>query len=352
MRHVLTCLLLLTLAGCSDPLANMARLGDVDLDARAGTAEVASVESADSAQATTARTQIADEDKPRSGLLGFLRRQADQAKAKPASDPVAEAVEAEVKLAAAPADAAPDDADLSGADQPSAAAAKPAAPRKGLFGALFGGDTKPDPAQNTRQAALPAPNVTDAADPAPDRADDPAPRKARKSAKGPKPGAPDYAQVGPGQTLPYGKIARLCGVSARKMGKRVETYPKLGNRYTLYDSAPGATGPRNFYLTGFDDGCARQFTAALVLFGTPETYEQIHYGAPSSTQPKAATDKAYERLKSRVCGVGRGKPCGAKIKRLSRDTTFVSIYERFGNNARWTTMLVHDGEVMALDTKS
>ncbi|MCT4556061.1 MAG: hypothetical protein N4A53_15360 [Pelagimonas sp.] len=351
MRHILPCVLVLALAGCGDPLAQLPKLNDVQLDETAGTADVIADDAADGDQSPqTARTDIPADQKPRGGLLGFLRRQADAAK-DPVARAVEDAVQEEVQLAALPP--AP-------ADQPSTDAEPP---RKGLFGALFGGGQdraeSAEPGEGEeQQAALPPTTARKSKVPQDKEAQDSEPqaqetrRKPRKASKSPKPGAPDYAQVGPGQTLPYGQVARLCGVSARKLGKRAETYPKLGNRYTLYDSQPEATGPRNFYLTGFDDGCARQFTAALVLFGTPEIYEQIHYGAPSDTQPKAATDKAYDRLKSRICGVGRGKPCGDKMNRLSRDTTFVTIYERFGNNARWTTMLVHDGQVLALDTKS
>lgn len=47
----------------------------------------------------------------------------------------------------------------------------------------------------------------------------------------------------------------------------------------------------------------------------------------------------------------RREPCGARIKRLERDTVFLSIYERFGDNARWKNLLLHNGDLLAQDVK-
>ena len=176
--------------------------------------------------------------------------------------------------------------------------------------------------------------------------------KPRRAGSAPRPGAPDYREVPLGTRLPYGEIARVCDVPKRKLGKKVEGYPARGSRYVLYDGQPGATSAHSFYLTGFKDNCARTFTAALVLFGSPESYEQIHYGPSGDSQPLSETDKAYEKVKRRVCGVRQGKPCTKKMKKLSRDTVFVSVYERFGSNPRWKNILLHDGEVVAMDVKS
>jgi hypothetical protein len=159
------------------------------------------------------------------------------------------------------------------------------------------------------------------------------------------------SEVAPGTVLPYGKVARICGLSDRQMGSRVEVYPERRGAYALYDSAPQSTGLRTFYLTGFDDGCARQFSAAVAVLAGAESHEQLRYGLPAEVHPYSTTDKAYEQLKSRVCKVGRGKPCGNRINRLDRDTVFVSIYERFGSNAQWHTLLVHGGDVLAQDRK-
>ena len=168
---------------------------------------------------------------------------------------------------------------------------------------------------------------------------------------GPDPSAPDYRIVEMGTTLPYGILARVCNVPNRQLGTRVDRYPENRNTYALYDSQPGNTAPHTYFVTGFKDGCARQFTAALAVFGSPETHEQLRYGLPSKVQPYSQTDAAYEKLKSRICRVGRGKPCGSSMSRLARDTVFVSVYERFGSNPIWKTILLHDGEVVETDIR-
>ncbi|MEL7154578.1 MAG: hypothetical protein AAFN51_12455, partial [Pseudomonadota bacterium] len=59
-----------------------------------------------------------------------------------------------------------------------------------------------------------------------------------------------------------------------------------------------------------------------------------------------------EGVKSKVCRVGRQKPCGTRIKRLERTTVFVTTYERFTDNARWADILLHDGSVLASSFKA
>ncbi|MBV7394270.1 hypothetical protein [Mameliella sediminis] len=213
------------------------------------------------------------------------------------------------------------------------------APKRGLLG-LFGAKAA------AAKGEVPDPGATEAADPV-ELAEVSAPARARP----PRRGAPDAREVPFGATLPYGALARVCDAPRRKLGKKVEGYPERGSKFVLYDSAPASTGPRSFYLTGFSDGCARQFTAALVIFGSPESYEQIHYGPSGEALPVSETDEAYEKLKRRVCGVRKGKPCGSKMNRLARNTVFVSVYERFGSNPRWKNILLHDGEVLAMDMK-
>ncbi len=166
------------------------------------------------------------------------------------------------------------------------------------------------------------------------------------------PNAPDALQVPAGTVLPYGKLARMCDGNPKSMGKEVAHYPERSPKYRLYDTAPGSATAHTFLLTGFPDGCARQFTAALALFGGPGMHETLRYGLPAKTQPYSETDRAYERVKSAVCKVGKNKPCGAKLSRLEKDTVFLSVYERFGDNARWANILLHDGAVMAQDLKS
>lgn len=169
--------------------------------------------------------------------------------------------------------------------------------------------------------------------------------------RGPSGGASAEAQavseIAPGEVLPYGRVARICGLSKEQMGKRIAAYPEQSPVYVLFDSDPGNTGPHTFFLTGFDDGCARQFTASVAVFGTVEMHEQLRYGLPAELHPYGETDKAYEELKSKLCGVPRGAPCGDKVVRLSKRTVFLSIYERYTENAQWSDLLLHDGDVLA-----
>lgn len=162
----------------------------------------------------------------------------------------------------------------------------------------------------------------------------------------------DVPDVTPNTVLPYGEVARVCDLPRSRMGKKVAQFPERRPRHRLYDSDPGNTGPHTFYLTGFDDGCARQFTASVALFGSVGMHEQLRYGLPAEVQPYSKTDKSYEKLKSRVCGMPRKKPCGSKLSRLESNTVFLSIYEKFGGNERWSNLLLHDGRLLAQDTKS
>tara|TARA_R110002049_G_scaffold29972_1_gene101881 strand:+ start:58136 stop:58897 length:762 start_codon:yes stop_codon:yes gene_type:complete len=153
-----------------------------------------------------------------------------------------------------------------------------------------------------------------------------------------------------GTRLPFGQVARVCAAVGEKLGAKVKDGSARG--YQLFDSAPGGAGARTFYITGFSDGCPRQLTAANVLLGAPSFYEQLRYGPGGENLPYGETDKAYDTVKSLVCGAGRGKPCGRKIGKLDKTTFFVSAYEHRGDNARWSEVLVHDGAVMAAAVKS
>lgn len=160
----------------------------------------------------------------------------------------------------------------------------------------------------------------------------------------------NVVDVPQGTTLPFGEVARVCDVKGNDLGRELPETAARG--YRLYDSRPGGSGPRAFYITGFADGCPRQLTAANVLFATPSTYERLHYGPGGENLPRAGTDAAYEKIKAQVCGTGRGKPCGRRLSRLDRSTFFVSAYRRLGETTRWTEALVHDGTVAAVAMKS
>jgi hypothetical protein len=139
----------------------------------------------------------------------------------------------------------------------------------------------------------------------------------------------------------------VCEARSKPLGTRVEKSETRGQTYSLYDSAPSGAGPRTFYVTGFADKCPRQFTAAMAMFGAPSMHEQLRYGKPSETYPYSDTDRAYERLKKRLCGVGPQKPCGSKIEFLERDTVFISTYENFSGTGRWADVLIHNSAVLA-----
>ena len=145
----------------------------------------------------------------------------------------------------------------------------------------------------------------------------------------------ELPEVDYGTMLPYGVMARRCATQRQPLGRK-----------------PAASGTRIFYITGFDDGCPRQVTAAHVLLGEPSFYEQLHYGPAGQHLTFGETDRAYEKVKGSVCGVRKGKPCGAKMKKLEREALFINAYERLSDNKRWSEQLIHDGTVVASEMKS
>ncbi len=190
------------------------------------------------------------------------------------------------------------------------APATPAPARAGLFGRLLGGTSK--------AAAAPAPT------------------------------GPDAQQVSMGTTLPFGVIATNCEVRGRDLGTKVDA----NAGYTLYDTFPNSTALRTHYITGFKDRCARQFTAATSLMGDIGTHEVVRYLPSNAKMDYSVTDSAYEAIKSSYCRVGHGQPCGAKLDRLAKTTSFITAYERFGSNPSWSNILVHDGGVVAMGPAS
>lgn len=223
-----------------------------------------------------------------------------------ADDPVSNAVAQ--AMADAPLPAAGIDSD--------AVAAQITAPTEspGFFGRLFGGARSPAQATDTSAVAS-APHVQSG-----------------------------MQQVTVGTKLPFGEIAINCDVSQRQLGTKVGT----ASGYTLYDTIPDATALRTHYITGFNDKCARQFTAATSMLGDIGTHEVVRY-LPSNTRvPYSATDRAYENLKSSFCGVGSRQPCGRRLDRLAKNTTFITVYRAFGSNPTWSNILLHKGDVMAM----
>lgn len=163
---------------------------------------------------------------------------------------------------------------------------------------------------------------------------------------------PDLQQVSAGTVMPFGQIARVCGMRGAEFGTQVDA----GAGYKLFDTIPKSTSPRPFYLTGFDDNCARTFTGAVVITGDVQTHEFVRYRPSNEAIPYTTTDATYEALKAGVCRVGRGQPCGPETQSLNRNTQFITVYNFFGGTfsavpTEWAQILVHDGEVLAMSIK-
>lgn len=304
MRQRYLCAALLALAGCtSDPLSGITRLSDVEV---AGDASVA--------------TLIGTEEETKGGFFAHILARGDDAAADGGATPAPAATEDSSqgesrrggllglfqrdRDATGSAPAVPGEA----AERAAIADKETQSPRRGLFGFL-------NASKETGVNAF----ETDAA----------------------------Y-----GMQLPYGEIARVCDAPRRNLGQIVARHGPAGKGgMTIHDSAPGGTGLRAFFITGFADGCPRQVTAALVMFGSAGMHESLRYGLPAKAHPYSRTDDTYERIKARVCRVGPNKPCGDRLDEMERRTVFISVYEKFSGNPSWADVLLHDGAVVAQDFK-
>ena len=305
------------LIGCGDPLAELDSLSEVDLAesdpvaaALPSEAEVSregyfGTEAASPAQNTLAQPTA---PKKQRGLFGIFRPAATNV---PPKDPASPSV---------PSDAA----DVESAIKAAEASVSPSEPQDGnvVVAAL-------EPTQTPKKTGLFGRRVPGAL----------------TSTQ-----AADVTDVAYGTVLPYGVIARSCEARRKPLGRKIESATARG--YKLYDSDPDSTGPRTYYITGFADDCPRQLTAANVLLGAPSRYEQLHYGPTGKDLAYGETDKAYDKVKQKVCGVRKGKPCGKKIAQLDRSTFFVTSYQSFGANARWSEVLIHKGIVLARAMKT
>jgi hypothetical protein len=290
---------------------------------------------------------------PKSGPFGFLRRKPKAAPPAPiiglAEEPAQLVAEAPEAVGIAAKIEQDDTAQTIAALDQSA----PAAPRRG-FAALF--KRAPEPASVAPvAAALPAaPDATSeetiAALPEPAPAPEAIEKPARRGLFGPrKSGATGGAKstVARGEVLPFGQVGVACGLRKSEMGRQVDHFPKEGKaQWFLFDTNPASTGPRTQFITGFSDKCARQFTASLALFGAPALHETHRYSSSQRHKPYSQADTAYEAIKSRLCGVGRGKRCpAAKIGAVESKVAFVSIYNRFGDTKGWLELLLNNGKL-------
>lgn len=250
-------------------------------------------------------------------------------------------------------------------------------PVKSGLGGIFGFLT-PKQDKTATQAALKAPQVDDApSDAAPVDATDAAvpptkpesgpeneneaPRAAQKSMfgflKSKTAGGAQSKQsrarktavstVALGETLPFGVVGVSCEVRPKDMGTRVDQFPNSGAAtWRIYDTNPSSTTPRTQFITGFKDGCARQVTAALILFGAPSLHEVHRYAKTRSKVSWSKADDSYEVIKTKVCGVARQMPCPEeKIAKLETQMAFVSVYKQFGDAKGWLELLLHNGKV-------
>ena len=323
--------MLLMLSACGDPLAGITRISEVELVidnpvsqalpseqeiAREGFFDTAAAEASTPPLALTPAPVTAPPPR-RGGLLGLLRRTVPNTQPSPAvyANIPADAGETLSSDAATPSSQGTLVEDMDGEVQlasltPDPEVSAPVSPKRpGLF-------------QRLTNRSIEKP-------------------KARAGL--------DAQDVPYGTVLPYGTVARVCEARRQPLGRKVESAPASG--YKLYDSNPGSSGTRTFYITGFDDDCPRQLSAAHVLLGEPSLYEQLHYGPTGQHLTYGATDQAYEQVKSRVCGVRMGKPCGSKMRQLEKGTLFVNSYERIDDNKSWSELLVHDSAVIASSFK-
>ncbi|PIE16166.1 MAG: hypothetical protein CSA68_04000 [Rhodobacterales bacterium] len=155
--------------------------------------------------------------------------------------------------------------------------------------------------------------------------------------------------VAPGQPLEFGQIASACGLRGAKLGKEVDRFKS----YRLYESPGSENGMRTYSLTGMKDGCARQFKAAMAMLGSPTMHEQMRYDSSNDSLSVSDTDKAYERIKARICPGTRGKPCPDKrTPKLEKTAAYVTAYPSFGSNSHWFEILLHKGRVAASSTRA
>ncbi len=223
--------------------------------------------------------------------------------------------------------------------------AEPSKKRGGFFGLFGRGDKAAKTADRPAEETAP---VEAAVAPQSEPAEPTKPR--RKGLFGLFGGGSDAVEtVAPDQPLEFGQIASVCGLRRAKLGKEVDRFKS----YRLYESRGSENGLRTYSLTGMKDGCARQFKAAMAMLGSPTMHEQMRYDSSNDSLSISDTDKAYERIKSRICPGTRSKPCRDKrIPKLEKTAAYVTAYPSFGSNSRWFEILLHKGKIAASSTRA
>jgi hypothetical protein len=159
--------------------------------------------------------------------------------------------------------------------------------------------------------------------------------------------------VAVGETVGFGDVGITCETRKSDFGQQVDQFPRDGRAtWRLYDTEPTSTARRTQYITGFKDGCARQITASLVIFGTPSLHEVHRYSGARSKASWSKADNVYEDIKAKACGVGRKKPCPeSKIGSLEDKLAFVSVYPTFGATSGWMELLLHNGRLQSQEMR-
>lgn len=374
MRIGIFMLALIGLAGCMGPV-ELPLLADVELaedapesglvepDAAAPNTVLEELQRVENVPEVSGEQTVETEPaKPRRGLAALFGR-----RAKPAEVVVPDAVVPDAIVEGDVASGTSEVVDDSVAADPeviegdATAAAIPAAeaPRRGL-GALFRKRTQtrpPNPEQAVDVAVVGDGNeaepLTEADENVVVALAEPQevaqPRRQRKGLFGPRrPKASQFPQVAPGVVLPFGQIGLACGIRGNALGKEVDQFPERGKGYKLYDSNPSTTGPRTHFITGFKDGCPRQFTASLAILESPVLHDQLLSVSGNGAQHSTTADTVFQKIRSQVCRTGQGKACPEKrIAEMEKIMAFVTIYERFGGNANWNEILLHNGSIAA-----
>jgi hypothetical protein len=151
--------------------------------------------------------------------------------------------------------------------------------------------------------------------------------------------------VADGETVNFGEVGVICNMRKSSLGSKVDSFPREGRPvWELYDTDPSSITQRTQFITGFKDGCARQVSAALVIFGAANLHETHRYSATRLRAVWTQADEVYEKVKVKVCGVSREIPCPEKkLDRLEDQLAFVTAYASFGSSSKRLELLLNAG---------